>query len=268
MSKRTTEQIPMRYSKRGGARLGAGRPRKRDAIHHDERAVFTRRMPVHVDLTFLDHVWNLRTRRCFLVIAAALVAVRAEEGFRVVGFSLQSNHLHLLVEADSSEALSRAMHGLGVRIARGLNKLMGRSGPVFRERYFARVLATPTEVKRAQEYIARNTAKHAAEYGKRLPADFRDPYTAGYFGNRLLLPSGAEGLVQEPTQYLLTQGWKLVASDTAPRRVIERGDVARSRSRRVRIPEEVLPSNEDGSRSPRRPEAEVRPGQLALSFAA
>ena len=51
-------------------------------------------------------------------------------GFRVVHFSLQSNHMHLIVEACDTIALSRGMKGLLVRLARRLNKMWKRRGPV------------------------------------------------------------------------------------------------------------------------------------------
>ena len=38
------------------------------------------------------------------------------------------NHLHLIVEADGNEALSRAMQGLCIRIAKALNAMMNLAG--------------------------------------------------------------------------------------------------------------------------------------------
>ena len=42
------------------------------------------------------------------------------DGLRIVQFSVQGNHLHLIVEADSSTALSRGMQGLCIRLAKAL----------------------------------------------------------------------------------------------------------------------------------------------------
>ena len=44
---------------------------------------------------------------------------------RIIEFSVLGNHLHLIVEADSSVALSRGMQGLTVRIAKALNRACG-----------------------------------------------------------------------------------------------------------------------------------------------
>jgi hypothetical protein len=85
---------------------------------------------------------------------------------------------------------------------------MGRRGKVFADRYHLRVLETPAQVRAALAYIANNTAKHAAECGRHLPAGYRDPYTVGHFGDRVLLPPGTEAMVEGPVSWLLCHGWR------------------------------------------------------------
>ena len=79
--------------------------------------------------------------------------------------------MHLLVEADGEKSLAKGMNGLGVRVARGLNRVMGRKGHVLDERYHGHILKTPTEVKNARSYQLTNAKKHY-----RLVGD--DPYTS------------------------------------------------------------------------------------------
>jgi putative transposase len=92
-------------------------------------------------------------------------------GFRLVHYSVMGNHVHLIVEAPDRRALSRAMKGLGVRIARALNRVMKRSGQVVGDRYHAHILRTPSEVKRARNYLVTNARHH---YGYVMS----DPYTS------------------------------------------------------------------------------------------
>ncbi len=117
-------------------------------------------MPVHVTLRMAARVWNLRSRRSLRVLSGALYHAADRFGSRVVRFSVQGNHVHLLVEADHTAALARAMKGLGVRIAKGMNRLMGTRGRVVGDRYHAHVLRTPTEVRHAVRYIADNHQRH------------------------------------------------------------------------------------------------------------
>jgi hypothetical protein len=66
----------------------------------------------------------------------------------------------LLVEAEDERALSRGMNGLGVRVARGLNKVMRRKGTVLEERYHGHILRTPTEVRNARHYLLATARAH------------------------------------------------------------------------------------------------------------
>ena len=122
------------------------------------------RAPVHVTLRVRPHVFQLRSRRCFRLLGEAFLAARERHGVRLCHDSVQGNHVHLLVEARDALALGRAMKGLGVRIARGLNRLMGTRGPVLADRYHARTLRTPREVRNAFAYVLGNHRHHARRW--------------------------------------------------------------------------------------------------------
>jgi len=111
------------------------------------------------------------SQRCFTALARAFWGGANRFGFRLVHYSVQGNHVHLLVEAQHERSLSRGMNGLGVRVAKALNRVMRRHGRVLDDRYHGRILRTPTEVKRAREYLLQNAEKH---FGLR----FADPYTS------------------------------------------------------------------------------------------
>ena len=155
-------------------------------------------MPLHVTLRVAEHVWNLRSRRSFRVIAAALRIGADRFGVRVVQFSVQGNHIHLLVEAPDRDALARAMKGLSVRFAKGLNRMMGRSGRVIADRFHSHVLATPSEVRRAMDYIRNNARKHAAQWGDHYSASYVDPFSSDR--RDILLPTA--------TTWLVREGWR------------------------------------------------------------
>ena len=151
-------------SGRGGKRKGAGRKPKaaRAGVEHRRRSRFERRTPVHVTLRVCGHVWNLRSRRSLRVLAGAICAAGDRFGARIVQFTILGNHVHLLVEAENTASLVKGMKGLSVRIAKGMNGLMGRKGRVVSDRYHSRVLRTPTEVRNAKNYIRHNYRHHFA----------------------------------------------------------------------------------------------------------
>jgi REP element-mobilizing transposase RayT len=116
--------------------------------------------PVHVTIKVARHVFNLRARRCYRVVERALYAGAERVRMKVVHFSVQGDHVHLIVEAADQCALTRGVQGLSVRLAVGLNRVMLRRGRVFADRYHAHVLRTPTEVRRAVAYVRHNFQRH------------------------------------------------------------------------------------------------------------
>ncbi len=173
MLNQMARQIEIKYRTWGGRREGAGRPRKSAVamVPHLERADFAARYPLHVTIRMRKGVWNLRTRRCFTALSRAFWGGGNQFGFRLIHYSVQGNHVHMLAEARGKGALSRGMQGLNIRIAKALNRVMGRHGSVLFDRYHSRILRTPTEVKRVRHYLLGNAHHH---YGLRE----RDPFTS------------------------------------------------------------------------------------------
>jgi len=133
-------------------------------------------------------------RQCFQAIARAFARGCDRGEFRLVHFSVQGNHLHLIVEAPDEVRLSRGLQGLGVRIARGLNRVMGRTGKVFADRYHEHVLRTGAEVANAVAYVVGNFARHLLRRGQRVRAGAIDPCSSA---------AATSGLVASPRTWLL-----------------------------------------------------------------
>ena len=136
------------------------------------RPDFAARNPLHITQRVQPGVGYLRTQSRFEFIRRALHEASGKFGMQVVHFSIQGNHLHLIVEADGREALARSMKGLAIRLALGLNRLAQRHGAVFADRYYARVLVSPRDVANTLRYVIDNYRKHALET---LPWSWEDP---------------------------------------------------------------------------------------------
>jgi REP-associated tyrosine transposase len=128
-----------------------------------------------VTVRLRPEVWSLRTHRCFRALKQAFARGCDRFGFRLIEFSVQGNHVHMIVEAPDPVALSRAMKGLEVRMARALNKVMSRKGPVFADRYHAHVLKSPREAWHALRYVLDNWIIHAKRDDRPVPRGV-DPY--------------------------------------------------------------------------------------------
>jgi REP element-mobilizing transposase RayT len=159
---------------------------------------------------------SLRRERARLAIERAFSLGAERAGFRLVHYSIQSNHLHLIVEAHDRRALSRGMQGLTVRIARALNALWDRNGAVFADRYHARALRTPREMRNALVYLLRNAQHHGVH------TIGVDAYSSGAWfdgwKHEVAAPSRSAPLTRART-WLLNIGWRrhgLIAVDEKP----------------------------------------------------
>jgi REP-associated tyrosine transposase len=125
MIEQATEKKPW-----GGARRGAGRKKTkyRSGTPHRRRQRFEGWRPVHVVLRAMPYVPRLRDAVGYRAVGAALAECAPREDFHVVHISIQSNHIHLLVEADGDRALSRGMQALVIHLARSINAAFGNAG--------------------------------------------------------------------------------------------------------------------------------------------
>jgi REP element-mobilizing transposase RayT len=183
---------------------------------HLARPRLSRHHPVHVTVRVERDVPRLRRRRAYQCASWALLRLAGRDDFRIVHLSIQQTHLHLLVEADDADALSRGVRAFEISFARRINRAIGtRRGRVFRDRYHAEAITTPRQARNAFAYVLNNWRRHHEDRGR----GFRlDPYSSaiafdGWRGHTHLagfrLPRDYQALpVRYATRWLLTIGWR------------------------------------------------------------
>ena len=98
--------------------------------------------------------------------------------FHIVEYSIQDNHLHMIVEAESRDALARGMKSFSVRANRLFNSAVGRGrGRVWGDRYHRRDLSSPRQVRHALVYCLNNYKKHYRVPAGSTPLDHSSRYT-------------------------------------------------------------------------------------------
>jgi hypothetical protein len=174
----------------GGRRPGAGRkPGSHPGLPHTSRKSFRQPLPAHVTVRLRRGLPSLRTVRIVREIERSFTKGCARPGFRLVHYSLQGNHAHLIVEARNAELLGRGMMGIGARLARAVNRVAGRSGRVFDGRYHSRLLHTPKEVRAALRYVLLNARHHVASASRQ--ATVTRAAVAGSTSTRRRRPAGS-----------------------------------------------------------------------------
>ena len=142
-------------------------------------------------------------------VVKALRRAQGRFGMRVVHYSVQHGHLHLLVEAAHRKSLSRGMQGLSIRMSKAINRTLGRpKGRVFVDRYHAEQLRTPRQVRHAMAYVLNNRRRHLHKLGRAQPhATWVDPYCSGQRDGAVFRATGPPPSA-EPRTWLVRVGWK------------------------------------------------------------
>ncbi len=219
---------------RGGKRKGAGRKPvgDRSSTPHRARPTHCDRHPVLVTLRA-----RFRPLRSQFVEPTVRLAIdqadrRSPERFRITNYSIQHDHMHLLVEAQDKRALSSGVSSLSIRIARSVNKLVGCRGRFWADRWFGRALTSPRQVRTALVYVMANHRKHC-----RPPiGPAVDPFSSGRWfdgweGGPVMAPAASAAVdsvkdrderelpVSRPRTWLGATGWRrygLIRFDESP----------------------------------------------------
>ncbi len=222
-----SRQQSFEFRTHGGAREGAGRKRTlpgRPRVPHRSRAITKKRFPVHVTVRMRADIPRLRNFELCAVLRRAFVYGCKKDEFRICQFSIQGNHIHLMCEAANNEALARGMQGWSVRVARGLNAKLGRTGSVFADRYHVEIVKTPKQCRATLCYVLQNARRHRVHVDPTYHG--MDPFSSAWWFDGWADDRWREGLgppdlrtVAEPQTWLLREGWRrhgLIAIDETP----------------------------------------------------
>ena len=210
---------------RGGAREGAGRPRKRGRAseHHKVRPNLDANKPLHITTRVVARAHGLRRRDTYAVIRdASFIAAAHAPDFRIVHLSIQRTHVHLIVEATNRTTLWKGMQGFLISAARGINAALAKRthrrqrGPVFADRYHTRAMSSPREVRNCIAYVLNNWRHHGEDRARPWKLD---PFATGVCfdgwkeldGRPFMFrppPTYASLIVWLPKTWLLGTGWR------------------------------------------------------------
>jgi REP element-mobilizing transposase RayT len=200
-------------SRWGGARTGAGRkPGANRRDPHRRRAPLASRHPCHVTLKVRKDIPPLRTAKLVAELERSWREACERERFRLVHYSVQNDHVHMIVEASSARDLACGLKAIVSRFARGVNRVFHRVGGVLADRCHVHMLRTPREVRNAIAYVLLNARRHLAKRGRALPRiACIDPASSGrwFAGWRTIAPPVREPPpVATARTWLLSVGWR------------------------------------------------------------
>ena len=215
-------QLELDVRRPGTRAPGDGRPKKRwpkgtkAPASHVRREAFVKGRALHVTLRTLPVARNLRRMDAYRAVRIAARVVLARSEFRLVHFSIQSNHIHLIVEAESRVELANGVRAFSISVAKSLNAKLDRRGPVFADRYHAQAIAKPTQMRNAIQYVLTNWLHHRPAHHELM--EEVDPYSSGadFLGwkelgatRQFVRDDGFERVpLSTPVLWLTREGWK------------------------------------------------------------
>ena len=210
MARKQPAQLELDLRQKGRhTKKGAGRPKGPDPeVWHRERESFKRYEPLHLTVRLKRGIPHLRKGRFVRAFRALLIAISTRKDFRVVHYSIQKNHLHLLVEADDKKALANGMKSLNARIARTVNRVFQRKGKVLHGRFHSTVVRSPTQARHMLAYVLLNFRHHLPN----TPPDEVDRASSGvwfdgWWDHKPIKPPRPCEVARPETWYL-RDGWR------------------------------------------------------------
>jgi REP element-mobilizing transposase RayT len=230
MMRRSKQQV-LDFGRQSVDRHRGGRPPgPRPIVLHRRRKAFLAEHPCHVTLKVRAGLPSLRLPGVVREIEATFRRASARKDFRLVHYSIQDDHAHLIVEANGTAALGRGMKSLASRFAFAVNRALGRTGKVLAERCHLRVMKYLRQVRNTLAYVLLNKRRHVAKRIARLKrngvkaaalartgAGLDPASSARWFAgwrNDVAVdrsppqPLGAAPAVAAPSTWFLREGWR------------------------------------------------------------
>ncbi|MBN1612200.1 MAG: transposase [Polyangiaceae bacterium] len=179
-----------------------GRPTRAGSVGLRPRS-FDRWTALHVTLRILPGLRTLRGCKTFRAIHRALCSGNERPDFRLVEYSVQTTHFHLLVESPSTQSLTRGVQGLAIRLARSINRTFCRSGTVFRDRYCSRVMTGSRDARDTLRYVLNNARRHV-RCARRNQTRWTDPCSSAPWFRKWSIPRHAPAFVPDQRYFFLT----------------------------------------------------------------
>ena len=118
----------------------------------------SRERPHHVTVRVRWGTWNLRSQRCFAKVRDALEVAKRRDGFRVIHYSVQGNHVHLIVVPSDEDGLRRTFADAHRRYTGFINARHRWTGHLWQGRYGA-VVMDELHLAHAMRYVSLNPVR-------------------------------------------------------------------------------------------------------------
>lgn len=168
---------------------GAGRPAIVDiGIRHISRERLKKPTSLHLTIKVRENKAEIKNKRILKALHHAIKRARFKR-LKIIHYTLEYNHIHLLVEACDNKILHKGMQALGISLSKAINRIKQLKGRVYKHRYHFRKLNSRSEVKNVLHYIFKNGMKH------KRSVSMLDPYNSFVADKRISV--GIDKVIRE-----------------------------------------------------------------------
>lgn len=128
-------------------------------IRHVKRDRITKLTSMHITIKVRENKADIKSKKILNALHHAIWRARLKR-IRVIHYTLEFNHVHLLVEADCHKVMHRGMQAFGISIAKAINKFKMKTGQVYKNRYHLKKITNPVQLKNVLHYIFHNGVHH------------------------------------------------------------------------------------------------------------
>lgn len=151
---------------------GAGRRSLNDiGIRHIARPKLKKPSSLHLTIKVRSNKADIQSKKILKALHHAIMRARFKK-LKVIHYTLEYNHIHLLVECNDNRILQQGMQALGISLSKAINKIKRLKGGVYKHRYHFRQISNPRQLKNVLHYIFHNGIKH------RRASSLLDPYNS------------------------------------------------------------------------------------------
>lgn len=150
----------------------AGRPAIHDkGIRHISRERIFKPTSMHITIKVRKNKADIQSKKILKALHRAIFRARIH-GLRVIHYTLEYNHIHLLVEASGHKIMHKAMQAFGISFSKAINKIKQVNGHVYKHRHHLRKITSSIDLKNVLRYIFHNGIHHKRTYS------LIDPYNS------------------------------------------------------------------------------------------
>ncbi len=149
-------------------------------IRHISRDRIFNPTSLHLTIKVRENKADIKTKLILKALHHAIKRARLKR-LRVIHYTLEYNHLHLLVECDNHKRLGKGMQAFGISIAKAINRIKLLKGAVYKHRYHLRKITSGRDLKNVLHYIFNNGIKH------KRATSIIDPYNSSIAEKHLKL---------------------------------------------------------------------------------